>query len=571
MALLCLALLALGLVNLLAGLVLGAGEAPSTRLVLEAVHANFAPFGWGLIVCASVVTGRVDWTPLALAAVLCGVALGALTAGGVLGVGFQAVRGGVIEPWLYLHGLYFNLGWPALHLAGLAACVQGAVRRPWLGAVIVGAGGLGLHMVFDHPLLAPGAPVSPWSQMNGYGPFLGPQLAAGVFWTAVTALALLGVSAWRRKRVDQGSVVGAWIAVVTAVLCAAWHLQQAPPNPPAIGEGPAHGPQPAYTRLDLVVDMDVAAHRLRSQGTAVVVNPHDRAIPVLHFGFHPAATARQLRLTGTRLPTPQPHCQSHRLNRPLAPKETLKITFDITRAEHRFDPRQQLLANGASARLGDLVPSLGCHPTAIDAAAATRLRIRIGTRLDQIAIAPGRLTGQWRENGRAFFAYAADAPVPLSATVHSGRYATTRAMWGDVAIHVYHHPAHAWRVPAMLAQAERALAGWPRGDYPYRWLHMVETPDYRPVARPPSMFAFGWRAAASARVDMPSTQAGVLRYSEHLPGSLGCRSRGTAGEGTRRGWAPGDGLGAIGSGPRPAPSGACPARRSPGRARWPVR
>ena len=520
--LLCFALLAFGLGNLLAGLVLGTGEVASTRLVLEATHANFAPFGWALIVCASVVTGRADWKPLASAGVLCGVAFGALTVAGLLGVGFQTVQGGVIEPGLYLHGLYFNLGWPALHLAGMAACMQGAARRRWLAAAILGAGYLGLNVVFDHPLLAPGTLVIPWSQMNGYGPFLGPHLAVGVFWTAVTALALLGVSAWRRKRVEQGRAAAAWIAVVTAALCAAWHLQQAPPDPPAIAEGAAHGPQPTYTRLDLVVDMDVAAHRLRSRGTAVVVNPHDRAIPVLHFGFHPAAAIRQLRLTGTRLQTPSPHCQSYRLNRPLAPKETLKITFDIARTEHRFDPRQQLLANGASVRLADLVPLPGCHRTALDAATATRLRLRVGTSLDQIAIAPGRLTGQWRENGRGFFAYEADAPVPLAATVYSGRYATARTMRGDVAIHVYHHPAHAWRVPAMLAHAERALAGWrAAGGYPYRWLHVVETPDYRPVARPPSFLAFGWRTAASASADVPPARTGVLRYSEHLPGSSG--------------------------------------------------
>ena len=517
---LCLAFLALGLGNLLAGLALGAGEVASTRLVLEATHANFAPFGWALIVCASVAARRPDWKPIASAGVLCGVAFGALTVAGLLGVGFQTVQGGVIEPGLYLHGLYFNLGWPALHLAGMAACVQGAARRPWLGAAILGAGYLGLNVVFDQPLLAPATLVSPWSQMNGYGPFLGPHLAAGVFWTAVTVLLLLGVSAWRRRRVEQGSAAAAWIALVAAVLCAAWHLYQAPPDPPAIAEGAAQGPQPAYTRLDLVVDMDGAAHRLRSRGTAVVVNPHGRAIPVLHFGSHPAAAIRRLQLTGTRLQTPHPHCHSYRLNRPLAPKETLKITFDIAYAEHRFNPRQQLLANGASARLGDLVPAPGCDRTDLDAATATRLRIRVGTGLDQVAIAPGRLSGQWSENGRAFFAYEADAPVPLAATVHSGRYATARAMWGDVAIHVYHHPAHAWRVPAILAHAERALADWPTGDYPYRWLQLVETPDYRPVARPPSLFAFGWRAA-SAYAAVPPAPTGVLRYSEHLPGNLG--------------------------------------------------
>lgn len=508
----CLALLALGLANLLGGLALGAGAAASTRTMLEAVHANFAPFGWAMLLCACAAVGRPGRGPFATAGALCGVALGGLTIAGLLCVCYQAARGAVIEPALYLHGLYFNLAWPALHLAALGACAQTLARRPWLGVAIAAALHLGLN-AFDHPLLAFGAPVSPWSEMNGYGPFLWPHLIAGIYWTAWTALLLIGAECWRRRRASRNLFVAAWVAAVLCALSGAWTVRNTPPEPTPARPAPATGAQPTYTRLDLEVEFEPGRHRIRSRGAAVVANQHNAAIPVLRFAFDAGVTVHRLRLTGERLENSHPRHRSYRLNRPLAPKETLKITFDTERTDHPFDRRQRLLANGASAALADLVPPLG---SATDVAVA--LRIRVGTSLDQIAIAPGRPTGQWSENGRRFFAFEADAPVRLLARVRSGRYAIARAAWRGVAINVYHHPAHARRVPSVVRLAERKLSGWAAdGAYSHNWLHLVEAPDYRTIARPPSLLAFGWSGAPSAAADFPRLPTGTWAYSEHRP------------------------------------------------------
>lgn len=509
----CLALLALGLANLLGGLALGAGAAASTRTMLEAVHANFGPFGWAMLLCACAAVGGPGRGPFAVAGALCGVALGGLTIAGLLCVCYQAARGAVIEPALYLHGLYFNLACPALHLAGLAACAQTLARRPWLGVAIAAALHLGLNVAFDHPLLAFGAPVSPWSEMNGYGPFLWPHLIAGIYWTAWTALLLIGAECWRRRRASRNLLVAAWVAAVLCALSGAWTVRNTPPEPTPARPMSATGAQPTYTRLDLDVEFEPGRHRIRSRGAAVVASQHNAAIPVLRFAFDAGVTVHRLRLTGERLENSHPRHRSYRLNRPLAPKETLKITFDIELADHPFDRRQRIFANGASAALADLVPPLG---SATDVAVA--LRIRVGTSLDQIAVAPGRPTGQWSENGRRFFAFEADAPVPLLARVHSGRYATVRAAWRGVAINVYHHPAHARRVPSAVRLAERKLSGWAAdGAYPHRWLHLVEAPDYRAIARPPSLLAFGWSGAPAAAADVPRLRTGMWAYSEHPP------------------------------------------------------
>ena len=508
----CCGLLTLGLANLFGGLALGAGDAPSTRIMLEAIHANFTPFGYAMILCASAALAQLRRGLFVTAGALCVIALAGLTAAGLLCVCYQALRGAVIEPIHYLHGLYFNLAWPALHLAALSACTQAIIRRPWMAAAATATLFAGTNLAFNHPLLAFGAPVSPWSNMNGYGPHFAPHLVAGIFWTAALIALLLAIECLRGKRLARHSLPGIWIATVICLLAGAWTLRNTAPNKPATPHPPAPGPHPAYTRLDLEVDIDARQHRIRSRGTVVLANNHDVAIPVLRFAFDERVTVHRLRLTGERTETSPPHHRNYRLNRPLAPKETLKITFDLERADHPFDPRQQLPANGASAALADLIPPL-------DAATnpPVALRVRIATSLEQIAIAPGRLTGEWAENGRRFFAYQADAPMPLRAHIHSGRYATARTVRQGVAIHIHHHSPHAERVPDFLRLAEKQLArALADSRHPPPILHMVETPDYRPIARPPRLLALGWRDATSA-MDVPPPPSGVWAYSEHRP------------------------------------------------------
>ena len=158
---------------------------------------------------------------------------------------------------------------------------------------------------------------------------------------------------------------------------------------------------------------------------------------------------------------------------------------------------------------GYRVPPLGTH-----ANAPVALRVRVGTGLEQIAVAPGRLTGEWAENGRRFFAYEADARTSLRERVCSGRYATSSAVRRGVAVHVHHHPAHSWRVPSLFRLVDRQLSRVPsNGDYPHRVLHLVETPEYRPVAQPPSLLALGWRDAKLRR-DVTHSPHSVVLYSE---------------------------------------------------------
>ena len=210
-------------------------------------------------------------------------------------------------------------------------------------------------------------------------------------------------------------------------------------------------------------------------------------------------------------------------DRPAADSETLKIAFDFSWAD-----AETILANGASACLPDLDPLPGgaaatgprtaiapCPKPLAESHGAPipALRLRLGTAIDQIAIAPGEPTGAWKENGQAFFEYTPADAVPLSATVHSGRYATADTTWRGVAIRAHHHPAHAHLAARMLAHGTAALAA-SAAPQTGRWLHVVEVPDYTPLHRPPALLGFPRRVPTPP----PTTPAtGVLRYSEHAP------------------------------------------------------
>ncbi|MCC6860112.1 MAG: ABC transporter permease [Bryobacterales bacterium] len=97
---------------------------------------------------------------------------------------------------------------------------------------------------------------------------------------------------------------------------------------------------------------------------------------------------------------------------------------------------------------------------------------------DQTAVAPGRLLREWTENGRRCFHYRLDRPSIDSYAFLSGRYRVARESWKGIRMEVYHHPEHAWNVPAMLHGLRRTLEYGSAnfGPYPHREIRIVEFP-----------------------------------------------------------------------------------------------
>ena len=513
----CLGALALGLCSLGLGFALESDRPPTTRFMLEAIEWCF-----GLFVGLAIILGSAVLRPvgpghrvLARFVALALLVVGCWSAAGLAAMAFQSLHGQRPELGLYAVGLYVNLSWNTLHLAALAVFVQAAMRRRWLGAAATAAIYAVSNLTFDHPLLRFGAPVLVWSDMNGYGQARNWQLAAGVYWTAICAVLLVTahVAARRRtrwrQRLSANAGATAWASLVAATAVASWVLLN---KAPILDQPRDDDPSPSYSRLDLGVDIFPDLLDLTSGGGAVVVNRHDVVIPDILFTLPKPLVFIDLSLTGELLAS-GPNWRRYRLNRPLEPQETLRFDFQAhwpATPLPSLNGERSLYANGTSLRIADLVPVLGKGGQTH----AIPLRIRLGTTLDQVAVAPGALTRTWKEEGRRYFEYNPKHPVALAATVHSGRYQVAQTPCGDGEIETYIHPPHEAAAPRLLTTAREGMRCATATDR-QGWTRIVETPDYARAIHP-------WRRFGEVARTDPSTHLaqeiaateGVFPYSE---------------------------------------------------------
>ena len=195
------------------------------------------------------------------------------------------------------------------------------------------------------------------------------------------------------------------------------------------------------------------------------------------------------------------------LDKALLPRESLRMNFAV-----RFTPRgftnegrnPSVLPNGSwiqhraeqSHGARQWLPMVGYQTNrerddgdrplsdvAARSATAGREKIAfeavVGTSAGQIGVTTGALRRTWTANGRSYAHYVADAPISNGYVLYSARYAVLRASWRDVAIEIYHHPAHTRNLGRMLRSVRASLDHHTRtfGPYPHKQLRLIEFPS----------------------------------------------------------------------------------------------
>ena len=519
--------LALAAGNLLTGLIVGLREIePASRFVLEIVYANFAFFAAVIVVAAATLpAGRTTSAIVARLAVLMGVVGGCLGLACATGIGVQLWHGEWPDWSLYLAGLTLNWGWRLCHLVALVLLAQTLAGR-WLGAAVAVALFFATNLTFDHLLVVYGGSVAPWSALDGFGPFLYWHLAAGIYWSAVSILLLVAALAfamprqrWRQRLTGNVGTIG-WAAFVTAAVSAGWihHNLYATPHfrvgdiPADVREDrPRHG---EYSRLSFTLDIFPSERRLHVRARTIVVNRSDSAIAHLHLAFPPRLHVSEVALTGD-LVEPSRWYRRYRLNRPLAPTETLLVEYV---GEWQAAPlpartsRIPLLANGTFLVSTDFVPTLGQRFAPAETFASEGevvFRAVLSAPLDQTVIAPGALARAWREENRAHFEYRTAAAIPALFSIHAGRYVRRRTRSADgLAIDIYCPSAG----PDHISAISRLEDGPTPADVPLR---LVVVPDFRPLFQGVGLFHLGWQPSELADAEFDHlARAGVWPYSE---------------------------------------------------------
>ena len=501
----CWVALGLGLGNLLAGLVFGTSDWLPSFVALDIVYANFACALWVVAVYLGSQPPQARFgSGIAAKAVALAVVVAAmLTGAGLSTTAIQLWRGAApLDLPLLLAGLYANLGLATLHLVLLAIAMQAILGGKWFPMVATGIVWVGTNLGFAHPLLRFGAPIGPASGMNSFGPFLASQVALGIHWTGFCVVLLAagrrvaaGRSAnagrWTLRPLGPNAFAVVWTAAVAWLVSGGWILHNANvgkdrPTDRNAQLGESDLPQPVYSRLALDIVISPLERILLSRGTAIAVNSLDVPIPELHFGIPPVLEVVSLHTTGELSGTDETTaCHRYRLNRPLEPKETLKITFDlkwIPRGLIHGRAATPLLENGTFVSTADIVPALGCAngPYPFRTAPPVAYSARISTSLDQVAVTAGTLVRVWKENGWSFFEYETRGPISPFTTIHSGHYAIHREVHDNRLVEVFYHPKHRDNVDRMIDAARTTIAQRPKRESGQGVVRIVEVPDYQP-------------------------------------------------------------------------------------------
>lgn len=305
----------------------------------------------------------------------------------------------------------------------------------------------------------------------------------------------------------------------------------------------ANVPQPRITRAELRVELYPDASAADLRGTFTLLNDRPQAIDSVHISLVPDVEARSLefdRPAQRVLHDAELDYDIYRLEQPLQPGDSIRLSFDLGFRKRGFRNSGEptgMVENGAhfdrswlpfigyrgsrelvdaAAREKQGLPPRAAPASPYDAAAALSassvmrgvepvlVDAIIGTDTTQIAITVGKLVREWRENGRRYFHYRTEPPLPFGSPFLSGRYAVGEDRWGEVPLRVYYHPTHGVNLDRILRGMKASLDYYTRefGPYPFDDLRIVEFPLYGTFNRAhPHTIVFSEAGAFLSRIN----------------------------------------------------------------------
>ena len=275
-------------------------------------------------------------------------------------------------------------------------------------------------------------------------------------------------------------------------------------------------PQPRVRSVKYAIDLFPETRNMTMRGEAVIYNPYAQPLGEVHFSLDGNYDV-SMEIPGASLTKDDArlHYRIYHFTTPLAPGESRSATFTVKSHNRGFENSPSnisLVQNGTFFNdtvapvigydtgreltdpndrrkygLGEqvLMPSLernctsdcrenylGGHADWVDVDTV------ISTSPDQIAIAPGSLVREWRENGRRYFEYKLDHPSLAFISFLSARYEVRREEWNGIKLEVYYDPDHPWNVPRMVNSLKKSLGYYTQnfGPYYHKEARIIEFP-----------------------------------------------------------------------------------------------
>ena len=286
-------------------------------------------------------------------------------------------------------------------------------------------------------------------------------------------------------------------------------------------------PQPKVIAVDAAIDIFPDRRAFSGSGHFVLQNKTPNPIAQIHItnsqqsvsdvrfdrGFHKVSSS------------PRDLYTIYALEQPLAPGEKMNMTFAVAYATHGFkdgNERPELAYSGTFFDVS-YFPGIGYNagneltdprrrrdehlgPVSdlphrgdpigsrqnlfVPEADWISYRTVVSTPDDQIALAPGYLQREWRQNGRHYFDYnMGDVKILDFYAYVSGRYNVKRDVYqganGPITFEVYSAPAHPYDVDDMIESSEAGLKYYEANYSPFQFkqFRILEFPRYRGFAQ----------------------------------------------------------------------------------------
>lgn len=240
-----------------------------------------------------------------------------------------------------------------------------------------------------------------------------------------------------------------------------------------------------------------------------------------------------------------------RFSKPLLPGETIQMSYNVEVRHPGFENSASstiIVENGSFIHSSDYFPRVGYDTDREISSAKIRAKYDLNPKLrmpkiddpkykninyispnshwiefeaivstsdDQIAIAPGYLTKEWREEGRRYFHYKMDQKILDFYSFLSGRYAVKKAKWRDVNIEIYYHPNHNRNLDTMIQASQDGLEYFSKNfsPYQYRQYRIIEFPRYAMYAQAfPNTIPFSEGLGFIAKLDLDDPEAVDYAY-----------------------------------------------------------
>lgn len=286
---------------------------------------------------------------------------------------------------------------------------------------------------------------------------------------------------------------------------------------------------PEVVAVESYVDLYPDERRLESTGVMQLWNKSDQPIAELMISTHPRAQVNQLLVSDAVVFEQEPGIGVHRFrfDPPMPPDGRGELKFDITWHHIGFEnpasnglggSDNRVVFNGTFVNNIEIMPAPGynnglelsdpnvrreyelppiqrlpklgdpdwINRSQLGLSERTAFKTVFSTADDQIAIAPGYQVGAVEErDGRRIYTYEMDDKIWPFFSYVSAQYAVAKDTWEDVAIEIYHHPAHDYNVEPMIRGTKKSLDYFTQAfsPYQYRQFRILEFPRYASFAQ----------------------------------------------------------------------------------------